>query len=206
MLRYDIDHKSFTFLNYIATHRECFDEGHTKGFKVMFSNEFQEEVEKQFNDEQITKNTDFVRIVAYTNKAVGNWNKFVRNTIIKDAFKSIITKNDLFTSYVTIVDKFNDPIIRNSEDYIVHDVVNYLHPDYKIKGFMVKFQAIHGGAITSPLFVLDHTDQFSLQMYCKLSEQMIQDARNAPDYKRAGKWKHYYELLNLMVLLFIQES
>lgn len=201
MLRYDIDHKSFTFLNYIATHRESFDEGHTKGFKVMFSNEFQQEVEKQFNDEQITKNTDFIRIVAYTNKAVGNWNKFVRNTIIKDAFKSIITKNDLFTSYVTIVDKFNDPIIRNSEDYIVHDVVNYLHPDYKIKGFMVKFQAIHGGAITSPLFILDHTDQFSLQMYCKLSEQMIQDARNAPDYKRAGKWKKYYEFKESCLLL-----
>ena len=66
---------------------------------------------------------------------------------------------------------------------------------------MVKFQAIHGGAITSPLFILDHTDQFSLQMYCKLSEQMIQDARNAPDYKRAGKWKKYYEFKESCLLL-----
>ena len=97
---------------------------------------FEEEVDKQFNDEQITKNTDFVRIVAYTNRAVGNWNKFVRNSIIKDAFKSIITKNDLFTSYVTIVDQFNDEIIRNSEDYIVKEIANYTHPQYELKGFM----------------------------------------------------------------------
>lgn len=201
MLRYDIDHKSFSFLNYIATHRECFDEGHTKGFKVMFSNEFQEEVEKQFNDEQITKNTDFVRIVAYTNRAVGNWNKFVRNSIIKDADKSPITKNDLFTSYVTLVDDFNDAIIRNSEDYIVYDIVNYVHPIYKIKGFMVKFQAIHGGHITSPLFILDHTDNFSLQCYYKISNDLINSAKSASSSTRASKWKEYYKFKNGCLLL-----
>ena len=148
MLRDDIEHKTYNFLNYITNHREAFDSNYIKGYKVLGCKDFEEEVDKQFNDEQITTNTDFVRIVAYTNRAVGNWNKFVRNSIIKDADKSPITKNDLFTSYVTLVDDFNDAIIRNSEDYIVYDIVNYVHPIYKIKGFMVKFQAIHGGHIT----------------------------------------------------------
>lgn len=201
MLRKDIDNKTYNFLNYITNHREGFDVSYTKGYKVLYSKQFEEEVERQFNDEQITKNTDFVRIVAYTNKAVGNWNKFVRNSIIKDADKSVVTKNDLFTSYVTLVDSFNDIIIRNSEDYIVHDVVNYVHPDYQIKGFMVKFQAIHGGAITSPLFVIDHTDKFSLQYYCNISEEKINAAKRAGANLRAAKWKDYYKFKESCLLL-----
>lgn len=201
MLRDDIEHKTYNFLNYITNHREAFDSNYTKGYKVLGCKDFEEEVDKQFNDEQITTNTDFVRIVAYTNIAVGNWNKFVRNSIIKDADKSPITKNDLFTSYVTLVDDFNDAIIRNSEDYIVYDIVNYVHPIYKIKGFMVKFQAIHGGHITSPLFILDHTDIFSLQYYCKISNNLINSAKSASSNTRASKWKEYYKFKNGCLLL-----
>lgn len=201
MLRYDIKHKTYSFINYITNHKEAFDTGYTKGFKVLSSNDFEAEVEKQFNDEQITKNTDYVRVIAYTNKAVGAWNKLVRNSIIKDADKSVITKNDLFTSYVTIVDDFNSPIIRNSEDYIVYDVVNYTHPQYQIKGFMVKFQAIHGGEVTSPLFVIDHADKYSLQMYCHLSQELIDDAKRASKQAKAGKWKAYYKFKESCLLL-----
>lgn len=201
MLRKDIDNKTYNFLNYISNHREAFDASYTKGYKVLYSKDFETEVENQFNDEQITKDTDFVRIVAYTNKAVGNWNKFVRNSIIKDADKSIVTKNDLFTSYVTLVDDFNDIVIRNSEDYIVYDVVNYVHPDYQIKGFMVKFQAIHGGAITSPLFIVDHTDRYSLQCYCNISEEKINSAKRASASSRAAKWRDYYKFKESCLLL-----
>lgn len=201
MLRYDIKHKTYSFINYINSHKEAFDTGYTKGFKVLSSKDFEAEVEKQFNDEQITKNTDYVRVIAYTNKAVGAWNKLVRNSIIKDADKSVITKNDLFTSYVTIVDDFNSPIIRNSEDYIVYDVVNYTHPQYQIKGFMVKFQAIHGGEVTSPLFIVDHADKYSLQMYCHLSQELIDDAKRASKQAKAGKWKAYYKFKESCLLL-----
>ena len=118
MLRKDIDNRTYKFLNFIIKHPEGFDKDFTKGYKVLNTQDFDNEVYKQFNDEAITRNTDFVRIIAYTNKAVGAWNKIVRNSIIKDANKSPITKNDLITSYVTIVDEYNDIIIRNSEDYI----------------------------------------------------------------------------------------
>ena len=111
MLRKDIDNRTYEFLNFIIKHPEGFDKDFTKGYKVLNTQEFDNEVYKQFNDEAITRNTDFVRIIAYTNKAVGAWNKIVRNSIIKDANKSPITKNDLITSYVTIVDQFNDAII-----------------------------------------------------------------------------------------------
>ena len=52
--------------------------------------------------------------------------------------------------------------------YIVKDIVDTIDNDYEFKGFLIKFQAIHGGAITQPLFVIDHYDNYTFQMYYKL--------------------------------------
>lgn len=92
MLRNDVEHNTFTFLNYISTHKSEFDSTMTKGFMVCNSAEFQHQVELQFSDEAITKNTDYVKVIAYTNIAVSAWNKFIREAIIKDSEKSVITK------------------------------------------------------------------------------------------------------------------
>ena len=70
------------------------------------------------------------RIIAYTNACVSNWNNYIRNNIIKDANKSIITKNDLIMSYETIVNEFMEIIINNSEEYIINDIVNFVDDTY----------------------------------------------------------------------------
>ena len=119
LLRYDIQHKSFTFLEYIHKNPSKFNEDYTKGYQVCNSQEFETIVYNNFNDEELTRNIDFCKIIAYTNNTVSAWNKFVRDAIIKDADKSVITKNDLVISYVTIVNQFNDSIIKNSEEYIL---------------------------------------------------------------------------------------
>ena len=142
-----------------------------------------------------------MKLISYTNKAVSNWNKFIRETIIKDSEKSVITKNDLITSYVTIVDQFNDAIIQNSEDYIVKEIANYTHPQYELKGFMVKFQAVFGGQVTSPLFIIDHRDKYTMAMYCKIADDLIQQAKNARKDIRATKWKAYYKFKESCLLL-----
>lgn len=192
MLRYDISHKTFTFLNYISKNREQFDTNNIKGYKVCNTNEFNQIVYNNFNDKQLEKNVDFCKIICYTNQAVSSWNKLVRNLIIKDAEKSIITTNDLILSYTTIVNAFNDCIIKNSEDYILKDVVNYTHPIYNLKGFMVRFVAIHGGNITTPLFVLDHKDKFSIQLYVKKMNDLLNEAKNSSYSTRAQRWRDYF--------------
>ena len=201
MLRYDIEHKSYTFLNYIIQHRERFNEDFTKGYKVCNAQEFQQIVYNNFNDEELSRNVDFAKVIAYTNVCVSAWNKYIRNAIIKDSNKSIITKNDLIISYTTIVNKFNDAVIKNSEEYIINDIVNYVHPQYGLKGFMIKFQAIHGGQIATPLFVVDHSDKFSIQMYAKLSQDLITAAKNARANMRAQRWKDYYTFKESCLLL-----
>ena len=201
LLRFDIDHKSFNFLNYITKNRECFDEFNTKGYKVCTQQEFNNIVSINFNDEELTRNVDFAKVIGYTNMCVSSWNKFIRNSIIQDAEKSIITKNDLIISYTTIVNEFNDIVIANSEEYILKDVVNYTHPDYELSGFLVKFIAIHGGKVTTPLFIVDHKDPISINRYVKISEALINSAKNTSIKLRAQKWKEYYTFKESCLLL-----
>lgn len=201
ILRYDIEHKTYNFLNHILKNRTKFNDGFTKGYEVCNDEKFKNIIYTNFNDQQLTKNVDFVKIIGYTNICVSGWNKYVRNAIIKDFDKAIINKHDLIISYTTIVDKFNDPIIKNSEEYIINDIVNYTHSTYNIKGFLIKFQAIHGGKISSPLFVVDHTDKFSIQMYAKISQELINAAKLASKSTRAQRWREYFTFKEGCLLL-----
>lgn len=201
LLRYDVEHKSFTFLEHITKNRNKFNVDNTKGYQVCNPKEFEQLVQTNFSDEELTKNIDYVKVIAYTNNTVSAWNKFIRNTIILDSEKSVITKNDLIISYVTLVNQFNDCIIKNSEEYVLKDVVNYIHPKYNLKGFMVRFIAIHGGNVTSPLFIVDHKDNFTIQMYVKLSREMIQRAKTANIKLRAQLWKDYFNFKESCLLL-----
>lgn len=201
LLRYDIEHKSYEFLKYIQRFRSKFNDDYTKGYQVCTPQEFNEIVYNNFNDEALTSNVDYAKVIAYTNAAVSSWNKFIRNSIIADADKSVITKNDLIISYTTIVNQFNDCIIKNSEEYIIKDIVNYVDPVYELKGFMIKFQAIHGGDITTPLFVLDHSDSYSIQKYVQISHSMIEAAKSARSNLKAQKWRDYFAFKEHCLLL-----
>ena len=201
LLRYDIEHRTFRFLEYISKNRERFDADNIKGYKVCTADEFEQIVFNNFNDEELERNIDFAKVVAYTNMAVSSWNKFIRNATIKDADKSVITKNDLIISYTTIVNQFNEAVIKNSEEYIVYDIANYIHPQYNLKGFIIKFQAIHGGKVTSPLFVLDHKDTDTVTTYVKICNSMISSAKDSSSKLRAQRWKDYYEFKESCLLL-----
>ena len=107
LLRYDIEHKTFRFLEYLSKH--CGDMNYNElgeGFTICNQAAFKEIVDLSFNNEEYTKNIDMYRIIGYTNNCVSSWNNYIRNNIIKDADKNIITKNDLIMSYETIVNEF----------------------------------------------------------------------------------------------------
>lgn len=201
LLRYDVFNKTATFINYISRNKIKFDVNNVKGYQVCNGSEFSNEIYKYFSDEQITKNIDFSRVICYTNASVSYWNKFIRNNIIKDSEKSIISKHDLLLSYITIVNEFNEAIIENGEEYIIDDIVNYVHPKYQLKGYMVKFISIHGGKVTKPLFVIDYTNPFTIQMYLKISNSLINDAKKAGSATRAQRWRDYFKFKESCLLL-----
>ena len=166
LLRYDIQHKTFRFIEYVSNHvGDMIYNELGEGFTICNPSGFKNIIDISFSDEEYTKNIDMYRIIGYTNNCVSGWNNYIRNSIIKDADKNIITKNDLIMSYETIVNEFMEIVINNSEEYIINDIVNFTDSKYEFKGFLIKFQLVHGGKITKPLYVLDHRDSYTIRKY-----------------------------------------
>lgn len=194
LLRYDIKHKTYRFLEYISKRIGNTNYNETnEGFTICNNISFKNIIDISFNDEAYTKNIDMYRIVGYTNARVSGWNNYIRNTIIKDCDKNIITKNDLIMSYKTIVNEFNEIVISNSEEYIINDIVNFVDDKYEFKGFLIKFQAIYGGKITKPLFVIDHRDKYTVLKYHKILTELKDYALYAHGGTRVKRWKEYYD-------------
>ena len=194
LLRYDIEYKTYKFLEYLNNNVGCHSyNALDEGFSICNFTDFKKLIDESFSDEAYTKNIDMYRIIGYTNSCVSNWNNYIRNSIIKDSEKNIITKNDLIMSYETIVNEFMEVIINNSEEYIIKDIVNFIDSKYNFKGFLVKFQLIHGGTITKPLFIIDHRDNYTIQKYYKILTDLINSAKTSHSGTRVKRWKEYYE-------------
>lgn len=194
LLRYDIDNHTYRFIQYVSQNIGVMNYNEIgDGFAIVGPNAFKNSVDISFTDEKFTENIDLYRIIAYTNNCVNSWNHYIRNSIIKDAEKGIITINDLIMSYQTIVNEFNEVVVNNSEEYIIKDIVNYTDNKYQFKGYLVKFQMIHGGKITRPLFVVDHTDRYTMVRYDQVISDLLKSARNASGGTRAKKWNEYYD-------------
>ena len=193
LLRYDIEHKTYRFLEYISKRVGEYNYNEIgEGYAILNPNSFKNNIDNSFSNESYTKNIDMYRIIGYTNNCVSSWNSYIRNTIIIDASKNIITKNDLIMSYETIVNEFMEIVINNSEEYIINDITNFVDADYQFKGFLVKFQLVHGGEITRPLFIIDHRDKFTILQYHKIVSSLVGNAERAGSGVRVSKWKEYY--------------
>lgn len=193
LLRYDIQHRTYRFLEFINKRLGEYNYNEIgEGYSILRPNGFNDNINQKFSDDQYTKNIDMYRIVGYTNTNVSDWNSYIRNNIILDANKNIITKNDLIMSYETIVDEFMDIVINNSEEYIINEITNFVDQDYQFKGFLVKFQLVHGGKITRPLFIIDHRDRFSIVQYHKVINSLIDNGRKATSGTRVKEWQKYY--------------
>lgn len=193
IIRDDVTNHTTNCITYIANHKNCINYNEKgEGFTVCGKQKFINYIDICFNNEEYEKNIDMYRIIAYTNDCICKWNKYVRDNIIKDADKTIINKHDLIMSYKTIVDEFMSVIINNSEEYTVKDIVNYTDDKYGFKGYLVKFQMVHGGLITKPLFILDHRDKFTILQYDKVIKNLIADA-NANVRNKSAKWRAYFD-------------
>ena len=194
MLRQDIRNNTTKTISYFAKHvGEMNYNSNDEGYSIVGKQDFLRTIATRFQDEEYTSNIDKYKIIAYTNLAVTQWNNFVRRLIINQSERGIITKNDLIMSYKTIVDEFNSVIINNSEEYIINDIVNYTDAKYNIKGFLVKFQLVNGGQITKPLFVIDHTDKFTILKYVQTLDELVKAAKSATGAVRSKRWKEYFD-------------
>lgn len=180
-IRVDVDKKTYKSISYLLNNRSNMVDG--KGYEVLSTNDFCSKIIEVFGDGNIQNDVDYCKVIAYTNDQVSYWTKNIRNRLIANADKAIINNNDLVTAYKTVVNIHNGVIIRNSEDYIIKDVVNYVDERFGYKGYFVKFTSIHGGVNAPPMFIIDHTDPLTLKKYYN----------RLYEFASHREWKQYYE-------------
>lgn len=193
LIRNDIANKTYESFKYINDNKGISNINELgEGIIICGKQEFRDIIDVKFNDEEYEKNIDMYRIIGYTNDCVNSWNNYIRNRIIIDSDKNIITKNDLIMSYETIVNDFLEIVITNSEEYVVNDIVNWCDDAYKFKSFKVRFQMVHGGKITQPLIIIDHRDKYTILKYHQVISNLKKEAQQATGATRVTKWKNYY--------------
>lgn len=187
LLRDDIRNKTNTFLNHIVRNRSKMSDG--IGYEILPVDQWRDKLIHEFSSDNFHQDIDHFRLVAYTNNAVTQWNTAIRDAVIgKDA--DIIHINDLLLAYNTIVDEFKDPIILNSEDYIIEDIRPYFS-DEKIKTFAVNLKSMYDGHITQPFLVVDSKD-VSFMRYKQILTHLYNRAAN---HEQHG-WYVYYKFKN----------
>ncbi len=193
-IRNDVLNGTSNFLKYILVNRESMDNG--TGYKIVNETNYKKELQQYFKLDLLKKDLEYVRVIAYTNKRVKQTNSVIRNSLIEDS-SELLHENDILTSYVTIVDEFNYPIITNSEDYYIESVRPYVN-QFEIKTFAVNLRSVYDNSITSTLQIVDHNDK-SFKTYYQILNHLHYKAINAHKSERSKKWVEYYKFKESML-------
>lgn len=189
LLRNDIDNNTSTALEYISNNRNNIVNG--VGYKMVFMDEYKELIQDYFKHDAFYKNINYVRGTGYTNMMVGNWNNLVRESIFETNNKGIIIE-DLITSYKTLVDENMNPIIVNSDDYILEDIREYRN-EYRLDVNCVILKSATTGRLTPMIQVLNHKDPDNVQHYINIITKIREGIMAS---NKSGKWFPYYKFKN----------
>jgi len=186
-IRSDLDNNTSDALRYLLKHTEQM-EGNT-GYRVLNTADYSKAIEDQFTNENL-KNANHIRNISFTNGNVNTWNTYIRGHMLGRDIP-LVTDKDLFTSYCTIVDEFNDVVISNSTDYAVYQFRDYVD-DFGLKTFAVNF--IEPGAVfpTKTLQIVDHTDEKTLKSYKNILFHLYRNAITSDSTNRGKNWRKYF--------------
>jgi exodeoxyribonuclease-5 len=102
-------------------------------------NVYAQEVISHYNSVEYNHDKDYCKLFAYTNKTVSDWNIWIRNQRFPNVTEQIVL-NDVLMSYNSVSiqkdGKQIEPIIHNSDDYVVEKVIREKN-GYGVKGYHV---------------------------------------------------------------------
>lgn len=192
LLREDIKNNTSKFIYYLNSNRKDIN-SKGEGFEVMTRDKFQKSMMLDFSDDKFHNNLDYCRYIAYENDNIMSWNKVIRSktNLLESTKVDIINEDDVFTSYKTIVDEYLNPIIINSEDYIVDDVRRYKN-EYNMETFIVSFKNFYTNQVSRSVQVVDHNDDATLLIYYSKLKELLENAKYSHASERKQRWKEYY--------------
>ncbi len=151
---------------------------------------FREAVINKFTSEEAKKDSDYIKLIAWTNDAVLKSNQTIRTAIFGEN-SDVVELNDVLVGYRTISDetaKFN--IIENSADYRVIKKSGLEENQYNIKGYRLTLsEKIDYNTFTKTnIFLVDSNDYDNLHEYAMMHDFFRDMAVN-----NKKLWKKYYE-------------
>jgi len=194
LLRYDVEHNTAKFINYIKSHKTNIN--NNVGYEMVDGIIFSKLVVDAFKSDKYKKDVNSYKLCAYTNDRINSWNRYIRGKLTES--KDILVKNDILTGYQTIVDEFISPIIINSNDYIVIDVYKKTS-DYKFDMFVATLKDLDTGFIHT-VNVVDHNSKTFVNYYNKLY-QLHHNALYGDLIKKGELWKMYYNFKHLYLTM-----
>ena len=187
LLKEDIRSNGNNFIYNILRKKENFNsDGH--GYAVLDKVTFQKKVIEYFKSEEIEKNINYVRYLAWTNKSINVWNSHIRNNILST--EDLVHPDDLFIGYKTIVDRFNNLTLINSEDYIVSGITKRLSED-NFQTYVVELLDMARGKKTK-LSIVDHRDRTWNNYKNQIRKRHVAAIYCSPSEK-SMKWRNFYE-------------
>ena len=207
LIRGDILNNTNNFYPFIIKNRRNII--NHEGYILLNTIDFKKAILNYYKHDSFFKNVDFIRTVAWTNRCVGEWNKFIRNNVF-DNPTEILHSSDLLTSYVTIVDEFSSPIIINSEDYLVSNLRNYTD-SAGIVTYATNLKSVYSdgtldgnfeGLETSTLKIVNPKNKEGFTKFYMTLCSLHARAVNSNAINRRLNWRNYYDYKNSHLTMF----
>ena len=196
LLRNDILTQGDTALRYIYDKkRDVNDLG--EGFVKLDPQSFQTQLVSAMSSDAFSANISYAKYAAWTNSSINAYNRYIRNALLKTTEQ--LDYNDLLTGYKTIVDEFNDPIITNSEDYVIKSLEKRLTQH----GFMVFVVTLYAMITQTErvINIVDHNhDTYSI--YYEIVSTLQRIAINSDRMSKGKNWRKYFEFKDQFLTIY----
>jgi len=194
-LRTDVATQGNSALNYIWSKKyELNEKG--EGFIKLDGFQFQTQLIEAMQSDAFSADISYAKYAAWTNNSINGYNKFIREKLLGTTEQ--LDLNDLLTGYKTIVDEFNEPILTNSEDYVIKSLEKRMSEH----GFMM-FTVTLYAMITQTervINIVDHNHD-SFIVYYEIVSNLQKYAVNSDRMSKGKNWRKYFAFKDQYITL-----
>lgn len=169
-----------------------------KGEGIVFHSEqkdFEAQVLPLFSSEEYKKDSDFVKLITYTNASVKAWNNHIRNYIFNNPPKPIV-KGEVLFAYNSVIINRTEVLIENSSDYRVHNVKETVSR-FGIDIYEVIIRSVDEDKKSK----INIVRESGIAKFLIRFNSLLNSAKSAKGPIRGKLWKNYYDFKNLHLLL-----
>ena len=189
IIRADIDNDTGNLIKFLYKHSVELNHKNV-GYATLDGASFKDIAQAKFSSDDFKYNVNSVRICAYTNDRIIQWNRFIRSIVVGEDVKDIIVEGDVLMGYKTIVNHLNATVLINALEYRVVKVTRILTED-KFLVYDTHLRDTSDKNLTN-VKIVDHKSNSFNRFYNKLL-QLYRNAIYSKATERGKNWRIFYE-------------